>query len=94
MRNYRYDETNQFTEDGNNTYPWDANGNPEGTEQAAGVANCLESDKVWNFVYDVEGTLTSKIPIATGKQCSYFFDHGDKLTKAEHRPETICSPRV
>jgi len=84
---YQYDPFGQLTQaDYSNSfvdenYDFDPNGNPEGPEFDLGENNQLDSDGVYNYLYDDEGNLTRKTEIATGEYTEFEYDHRNRLTR-------------
>ena len=91
---YTYDDRNQLTgadyssTSGNpadQTFAWDANGNPVRAGVTVGTGNRVLSDETSTYAYDAEGNRTRKTDKATGGYTEYVWDHRNRLTGAtEH----------
>jgi RHS repeat-associated protein len=82
--NYTYDTTNQLTgvDNTNQTdeaYSYDANGNRTNNGYQTGSGNRLLSDGVYNYEYDNEGNRNKRTEIATGKATQYVWDYRNRL---------------
>ena len=84
-RNPTYDKTDQLTATGAESFAWDANGNPTGGSYSTGSGNRVSTDGTWNFTYNDDGNLTSKVKISTTETYSFTYDHNNQLTKVEHK---------
>ena len=82
---YTYDDTDQLTADGTNTFTYDAEGNRTNTGYTTGTGNQLTSDGTWNYTYDDEGNMTKKVKISNGLTWTYGYDHRNQLTWVEKR---------
>ena len=83
--NYNYDSRGQLTganntNQANEAYSYDANGNRTNTGYQTGANNQLLSDGTYNYIYDNEGNRTSRTNIATGEVTSYSWDYHNRLT--------------
>ena len=84
-RDYSYDNRGQLT-GANNTnqpdeaYSYDANGNRTNTGYQTGANNQLLSDGTYSYTYDNEGNRSSRTNIATGEVTSYSWDYHNRLT--------------
>jgi RHS repeat-associated protein len=63
----------------NESYSWDANGNPTGSGYVIGPDNELLSDGAYNYSYDADGNCTSRTDIATGAETLYAWDARNRL---------------
>ncbi|MBN8491307.1 MAG: tandem-95 repeat protein, partial [Burkholderiales bacterium] len=91
---YSYDDRNQLTgadyssQPGNpadQTFAWDANGNPLRAGVTLGSANRVLSDESSTYTYDAEGNRTRKTDKVTGAYTEYSWDHRNRLVAAtEH----------
>jgi RHS repeat-associated protein len=86
---YTYDRNGELTSathpgstQGNATYQWDANGNPQGSGIVIGAMNQVLSDGTFNYAYDNEGNLIQKTEIATGNVTTYTYDYRNRMTDA------------
>jgi RHS repeat-associated protein len=83
--NYSYDVTNQLigTDHTNQTdeaYQYDANGNRTSGGTVTGVNNQLLNDGTYSYQYDGEGNRTKRTEISTGKVIEYIWDYRNRLT--------------
>jgi YD repeat-containing protein len=67
---YTYDDTNQLTGDGSNSYSYDLNGNRTMTGYQTGTGNRLTNDGTWTYTYDDEGNTTKKSKSTSNTSCS------------------------
>ena len=69
----------------NETYSFDAAGNRTGGGYTTGTTDRMSSDGTFNYVYDNEGTMTTRTRICTAsapdKTVTYTWDHRNRLTK-------------
>ncbi|MBX9716763.1 MAG: hypothetical protein K2X42_09230, partial [Burkholderiaceae bacterium] len=88
---YTYDDRNQLTgadysnTSGNpadQTFGWDANGNPLRAGVTLGTGNRVLSDEASTYTYDAEGNRTRKTDKATGAYTEYSWDHRNRLVGA------------
>src|SRR5207245_1443025 len=79
-RNYTYDDTDQLTGDGTNTYSYDLNGNRTMSGYTTTTANRLSTDGTWNYAYDDEGNRTSRTKISNNEYWTYAYDNNNRLT--------------
>ncbi|WP_223300941.1 FG-GAP-like repeat-containing protein [Oscillatoria nigro-viridis] len=86
VTNYTYDKNNQLTvaDHSNSNQPdegfsYDANGNRTNSGYQTGTNNRLNSDGTFNYVYDDEGNLIRKTEIATNKVTEYQWDYRNRL---------------
>jgi RHS repeat-associated protein len=82
--NYSYDATNQLTGTDNTNqadeaYSYDANGNRTTVGYGTGTNNQLLTDGKFNYQYDDEGNRTRKVEIATGEVTAYGWDYRNRL---------------
>jgi RHS repeat-associated protein len=70
------DHTNQTDE----AYSYDANGNRTSGGSVTGVNNQLLNDGTYSYTYDGEGNRTKRVEIATGKVTEYNWDYRNRLT--------------
>jgi RHS repeat-associated protein len=82
---YTYDDTDQLTADGTNTFTYDANGNRTNGSYTTGIGNRLTSDGTWTYTYDDEGNLTKKSKGALQETWTYGYDQRNQLTSVEKR---------
>jgi YD repeat-containing protein len=101
VTNYTYDNQNQLRVADHNiaanpdeSYTYDANGNrisktgSRGNRSYTTPANSdnrLQSDGVFNYLYDNEGNLVRKTEIATGKVTEYTWDYVNRLVEVIER---------
>jgi RHS repeat-associated protein len=83
---YSYDDTDQLTGatyngQSNEAYSYDLNGNRTNAGYQTTTNNRLQSDGVYNFVYDDEGNLTQRTTIATNEVTEYSWDYRNRLTQ-------------
>jgi RHS repeat-associated protein len=83
---YAYDDTNQLTganhsNQNNEVYNYDANGNRSSVGYQTGVNNRLISDGVYTYEYDDEGNRTKRTELSTGNVNEYQWDHRNRLTR-------------
>jgi RHS repeat-associated protein len=84
-RNYGYDDTDQLTSDGTDSWTFDANGNRTLSGYETGDANQALSDGTWDYEYDDEGNQVQRTNISTNEIWINAFDHNNRLTKVEHK---------
>lgn len=80
---YGYDQTGQLTSvTGSRTesYSYDANGNRTMAGYVTEDGNRLSSDGTFNYSYDNEGNVLTKVRIADGQQTEYTWDYRNRLT--------------
>jgi YD repeat-containing protein len=83
--NYSYDATNQLTgathsNQADEAYEYDANGNRINSVYQTGVNNQLLNDDTYTYEYDAEGNRTRRVETATGKVTEYVWDYRNRLT--------------
>lgn len=84
---FDYDPTGQLVEalrsnGPDESFSWDANGNPNGPGYLIGPGNQLLSDGTYNYEYDDNGSLIRKTEIATGNYWEYTWDHRGRMVEA------------
>ena len=84
---YTYDDFGQLmiadhSDQTDENYTYDENGNRTNTGYETGPANQLTTDGTFNYDYDAEGNLIRKAEIATGKFVEYHYDHRNRLVQA------------
>lgn len=87
---YSYDAAGQLTESvnsdfANESFSYDANGNPDGAGFVVGANNRIISDSEYDYNYDAEGNLINKTETATGMVTTYVYDHRNRLTSIVQR---------
>ncbi|RKZ43487.1 MAG: hypothetical protein DRQ58_12525, partial [Gammaproteobacteria bacterium] len=87
---YSYDGSGQLTGStrslfDNETFTYDANGNPAGAGYVVGANNRIISDSSHDYGYDAEGNIISKTETATGMVTTFSYDHRNRLTLVEKR---------
>src|SRR5262249_50200665 len=82
---YSYDNTDQLTGDGTNTYTYDGAGNRNNGSWTTGTGNRLSGDGTWTYSYDTEGNLTKKTKGASAETWTYGYDNKNELIWAEDR---------
>jgi RHS repeat-associated protein len=83
--NYTYDNLDQLTSDGTQSYTYDAVGNRTNAGYVTGAGNQLLSDGVWTYTYDAEGNLIQKSRGAKAETWTYGYDHRNQMLWAEQR---------
>jgi RHS repeat-associated protein len=83
--NYSYDKRDQLTgadysSGSNESYSYDDNGTRNSSGYQTGSNNKLQSDGVYNYLYDGEGNLTKRTDIVTGEVTEYSWDYRNRLT--------------
>jgi RHS repeat-associated protein len=71
----------------NESFAWDANGNPTGPGYVIGRNNQLLSDGTFNYQYDANGNLEQKTEIATGNVTTYSYDVRNRLIEVETKSQ-------
>src|SRR5439155_3796726 len=74
--------TNSPTNQPDENYSYDANGNRTLTSYSTGQDNHLTTDGTYNYSYDAEGNRTSRVSIATGAMTVYSYDWRNRLETA------------
>ncbi len=68
---------------------YDSNGNRKSSgsvsQSATGTHNRLQTDGMYNYIYDAEGNTTKRTLIATGAVTEYTWDHRNRLTSVTER---------
>jgi RHS repeat-associated protein len=87
---YTYDLAGQLTdanhsEQSDEAYAYDANGNRLGESYVVGPNNQVLSDAVYDYEHDAEGNLVRKTERATGVVSDYTYDHRNRLIRFEQR---------
>jgi RHS repeat-associated protein len=87
---YTYDSAGQLTGVDRNpgadeNYGYDANGNRNSVGYTVAAGNRIVSDNRFDYAYDLEGNLASKLDRATGERTSYAYDHRNRLVRVERR---------
>ena len=82
---YSYDKRDQLTganysSGSNESYIYDDNGTRNSSGYQTGSNNQLQSDGVYNYLYDGEGNLTKRTDIVTGEVTEYSWDYRNRLT--------------
>jgi RHS repeat-associated protein len=86
---YAYDNDNQLTSDGYNTYTggatitYDNVGNRTNTGYSTSSVNQYTSDGTWNYSYDADGNLVKKVNISSGETWKYSYDNFNHLQQAQ-----------
>jgi RHS repeat-associated protein len=80
---YSYDNTDQLTGDGTNSYGYDANGNRNTGGYTTGAGNQTTSDGTWTYTYDAEGNLVKKSKGASAETWTYGYDERNRMAWAE-----------
>jgi RHS repeat-associated protein len=80
---YTYDNTNQLTGDGTNSWSYDANGNRTNSGYVTGTGNQLTNDGVFTYTYDAEGNLTKKSKGLSLETWKFQYDNRNHMTVAE-----------
>lgn len=74
-------------------YSFDGTGNRHGSggagQSAQGTHNRLQSDGVYNYIYDNEGNVTQRTEIATGKVRQLNWDHRNRLRSVWDWPGAV-----
>jgi RHS repeat-associated protein len=81
---YSYDQTSQlvaadYTDQADEMYRYDRNGNRTNAGYETGANNQLLSDGVYDYAYDKEGNLIRQTEIATGKVTQLSWDSRNRL---------------
>jgi RHS repeat-associated protein len=84
------DHSNQTDE----TYGYDDNGNRTTTGYQTGPNNQLLSDATYTYAYDQEGKRTSRINISTGEVTDYTWDYRNRLTGVTVRSGSVVTRQV
>jgi RHS repeat-associated protein len=87
---YTYDKTSQLTAadysyQTDETFTWDANGNPSGGSNTVGTNNRLTSDGTYNYTYDDEGNLTKRTKISDSSYTDYTWDYRNRLASVTNK---------
>jgi RHS repeat-associated protein len=87
---YTYDKTSQLTGadysyQTDETFTWDANGNPSGGSNTVGTNNRLTSDGTYNYTYDDEGNTTRRTKISDSSYTDYTWDYRNRLTNVTNK---------
>ena len=82
---YTYDKTSQLTGadysyQTDETFAWDANGNPTGGSNTVTANNHLDSDGTYDYSYDDEGNLILRTKISDSSYTEYTWDYRNRLT--------------
>ena len=72
-------------------YAYDANGNRGGGGYVVGGNNQVLSDSEFDYGYDLEGNLIRKTEIAGGNVTEYAYDHRNRLVQALERAPAASS---
>jgi RHS repeat-associated protein len=88
VSDYSYDKTDQLTqaehsEQADESYTYDDNGNRINTGYVTGENNQLQSDGTYNYEYDKEGNRVKRTAIATGEVTNYEWDYRNRLVGVE-----------
>jgi RHS repeat-associated protein len=88
VSDFTYDKTDQLTqadhsEQDDEAYSYDDNGNRINTGYVTGENNQLQSDGKYNYQYDSEGNRVSRVEIATGEVTKYEWDYRNRLVGVE-----------
>jgi RHS repeat-associated protein len=83
---YTYSATDQLTganhsNQTNEAYQYDANGNRIDNGYQTGTNNQLLADRYYTYEYDHEGNRTKRTEIVTGKTTEYVWDYRNRLTQ-------------
>jgi RHS repeat-associated protein len=81
---YSYDQTSQlvaadYTDQADEMYSYDRNGNRTNAGYETGANNQLLSDGIYDYAYDKEGNLIRQTEIATGKVTQLSWDRRSRL---------------
>jgi RHS repeat-associated protein len=87
---YGYDKTSQivsadYSYQTDETFTWDANGNPSGGGNTVGTNNRLTSDGTYNYTFDDEGNMTRRTKISDGSYTDYTYDPRNRLTSVVNK---------
>src|SRR5262249_22293157 len=77
--------------DGTDSWSFDLNGNPTMSGYTVDVGNRVTSANGWNYGYDEEGNVTSKVNASTTETWSYFYNQLNQLVKVEHKATSTGS---
>jgi RHS repeat-associated protein len=80
---YSYDSADQLTQDGANTYGYDAAGNRTNTGYATGTGNEMTNDGTWAYTYDNQGQTTKKSKGASAETWTFGYDLRGELAWAK-----------
>ena len=85
---FTYDNTNQLTGDGTNTFTYDGEGNRNNPGYLTTAGNQLKTDATYTYTYDNEGNLAGKTTILTQDSWTYSYDNLNELTSAVEKSAT------
>jgi RHS repeat-associated protein len=77
---YTYDNAEQLTTAGSQSFSYDANGNRTNYTFNANYSSQLTYDGTWNYTYDNEGNETTKSK--SGETWTYGYDNNNNMTSA------------
>jgi RHS repeat-associated protein len=88
VSDFTYDKSDQLvdadhSEQDNESYVYDNNGNRINIGYVTGENNQLQSDGKFNYEYDKEGNRVKRTEIATGEVTNYEWDHRNRLVGVE-----------
>jgi RHS repeat-associated protein len=86
-RTFGYDALDQVTNDNGTAITYDANGNRTSGGSTVSAGNRLQSDGMWNYVYNAEGQVTSKSAGST--TWSYSYDVHGQMTSASDGTNSV-----
>jgi RHS repeat-associated protein len=81
--NYGYDNANELTSAGSNSYGYDLNGNRNTTGYTIGTGNQMLNDPSWTYSYDSEGNMTKKTKGTNAETWYFAYDNRNHLTSAK-----------
>jgi RHS repeat-associated protein len=79
IKTYTYDNTNELTNDGTNTYTYDLNGNRNMANYTVGPGNQYSATPNWTYLFDKEGNTTDKIKTDGTQRWFYSYDNLNHL---------------
>jgi RHS repeat-associated protein len=92
---YSYDALGELTSASgavNESYAWDANGNPESSGYTIGPENEILSDGTYTYTYNLDGDMLSRTQISSGSssdfETDYTWDNRNRLIEVTNKDNT------